>query len=169
VSTTPGDADWVLSSGSAAFGGLQFDSTPATAFRFGNGSTQHNLSIPFFFNLSVGDTVTSSGPYTAFFTFNTILPDNIDGLALYWGRSNPGDLVSSGSFLAADFDLTGPTSAVPEPSSLALLAAGAVGMFAHGWRRRKASQCDVASSIRSHDASELPAIFPSLGRIRRLA
>ena len=89
---------------------------------------------------------------------NSYLPDidlgYVNGMAfdssgiLWYGNSmsnelweyNPSTNTSTpGPYLSEDpYGLAfQPASAIPEPSTLALLAAGAVGLLVYGWRRRK--------------------------------
>lgn len=139
VSTTPNDADWVVSSGATAYVAPSFGANFVSDFGYSDNFTADYLQMDFISNLSVGDSVTTSGPYLSRFTFVTISTGNIDGggLAVYWGRSSSTARRDSGTFLASDFNLTGPTSNVPEPTSLALLATGAFGFMGYSWRRKR--------------------------------
>ena len=124
VSTTPNDTDWVLSSGLSTTAGPVFGpaAPPNTVNNFvHNGSSlpADYLELDYFGPLAVGQSTQSTGPYTTRFTFTTIVPGNVNGLALYWGRSSFSGAVDSGTFLASDSNLNGPNP-VPEPSSLIL-------------------------------------------------
>jgi hypothetical protein len=69
-------------------------------------------------------------PYEGLISMNSsgVLGINSSNQILAWGRFNAG-----GSSLMESFLL----SPVPEPSTLLLLASGAIGLLAYAWRKRK--------------------------------
>lgn len=147
VSTTPNDTDWVL----GTFSTSNFDLptfSPGGGFPTlvtgGDSSPANHAKMDFISDLSVGSAVTTTGPYFFETNLTFFVPANVDGLALYWGKSSSGASDESGTFLASDSNLSGPNAVVPEPSSLVLLTTVALGMCGYGWRRRRKKTQQVA-------------------------
>jgi hypothetical protein len=77
-------------------------------------------------------------------------------------RENLPALATGLSWDTSNLDSTGTISVVPEPSTLVLLAAGALVLVGYGWRRRAASRTAKPSNLFTdrHPEGDLLKTFP---------
>jgi hypothetical protein len=127
-------------------GGISNGTSAGITFGFGDiDATAQFTGSAFNTNYSNDGSLAAGSVHTLTAVLNSDDPTNVNGgisfdqTGTYWDGDRIGLFIdiSGPNTMVTDFAITRTANAVPEPSTLVLLASGLVGLLAYAWRKRK--------------------------------